>query len=239
MLTPRSWRTGRPRAAPPTRAPCLEGRPALADSSRPPAPRGRIVTPLPGAPPPPGRACAVGISPTARARRARPWPIAGATPWGRYTTTSTKAIPDEEQPDERQVAAEEGGHVVDADRAEDRPDQGPAPAEGGPHDELGAEHEVPVGVGGDAAEEHVEGAGEGRDGAARRHEPDLQARRPEAQVPAALLVLADGDQDPSGIARHEHVGGEGDEEEEPPEIQYHSATEKRGTGIGRPLLDPV
>ena len=121
---------------------------------------------------------------------------------------------DEEQPDERQVAAENGRHVVDGHRADDGPDQRSAPAERRPDHQLGAEHEVAVRVGRHAAEQHVAAAGQRGDGAADGHDADLQPRRSQAQVAAPLLVFPNGDEDATGVARDEHVGDRRDEEQE-------------------------
>src|SRR5437773_1911406 len=51
-----------------------------------------------------------------------------------------------------------------------------------------------------AADAHVARAGQRRDGAAGGDEADLQARRPEAQVSATLLVLANRDEEAAGVA---------------------------------------
>ncbi len=94
------------------------------------------------------------------------------------------------------------GHV-DADGAEDRPEQRPATAERRPDQQLGAQQEAgqlgrhDVGEGGIAEARHR------ADRAGRDHHPDLHARHRDAEIGAAFLVLADRHQHAAEVAPDE------------------------------------
>ncbi len=122
--------------------------------------------------------------------------------------------PQEELPEERQVAGQVRREVVDRDGAQHRAEQRAAAAERHPDHQLGAEQEAGI-----LGRDHARGVGEQearepRDPGERRGQPDLQPPRVEAEIGAARLVVPERHEGAARIGPDQDPGRQRDDDQE-------------------------